>query len=184
MPVEQEIQQLKCRIAEVYARRERLKKALDLGELAPRAGFAQLDATDRELSGLDSRYKALWDAMHPRAATVHPAARWARETAFVPIQLDCLAAIMLKVLDGKCKMSAQDKTAITAVYEVVRDRPGLLLEAAVHDLIAAARNGMDAELAARIHDWRVRAEGLIAKPVMKDFKALLGAAMPRAEEAA
>ena len=72
---------------------------------------------------------------------------------------------------------------ITAVYDVVRDRPGRLLDGAVHELIAAARRGMDAELAARVRDGRLRAEGLIAKPVMKGFKALLGAAMPRSEVA-
>jgi hypothetical protein len=62
MSNEPEMQQLKDRIAQVYAQRERLKQALALGELAPRAGFLQLDRIDLELSGLDSRYKQLWDA--------------------------------------------------------------------------------------------------------------------------
>lgn len=59
---EQEIPHLKQRIASVYARREQLKQALELGGLAPRVGFAQLEATDQELSVLDSRFKQLWDA--------------------------------------------------------------------------------------------------------------------------
>lgn len=176
------MQQLKERIAEVYARRERLKRALADGDLALRAGLAQLDTTDRELSELDSRYKVLWDAAHPRSGGPHPAALWARETAFEPAQLDCVAAIMLKVLDGKCKMGEADKTAITAVYDVVKGRPGSLLEAEVHELIAAARRDMDADRSAQVHAWRVRAEGLIPKPTMKEFKAMLGAAMPRTKE--
>ena len=180
MHAEQEMQQLKGRIAEVYARRERLKQALASGALAPRAGLAQLGETDRELSNLDTRYKTLWDAAHGRAPeATHPAAAWARQAVFEPVQLDCVTAIMLKMLDAKCKMGEADKQALAAVYDVVMDRPGQGLDGSVHDLIAAARRGMDAESAERIRDWRVRAEAAIAKPVMKAFKEWLRAAMPR-----
>jgi hypothetical protein len=180
MPAEQEMQQLKRRIAEVYAQREQLKLALDTGALPPRAGFQRLEATDRALSELDTRYKTLWDAAHSRvAAPPHPAARWARETVFEPVHLDCVTAIMLKMLDAKCKMGEADKTALAAVYDVVKARPGQGLDAAVHGLIAAARLRPDADTAARIHDWRARAEAHIPKTTMKAFKQLLGAAMPR-----
>lgn len=179
MPTEAEMQQIKARIAEVYARREGLKQALAEGALAPRAGFAQLEASDRELSDLDSRYKALWDAAHPRVVALHPAAVWARATGFEPLQLDCVTAIMLKILDAKCKMGAADRAALVAVYDVVKDRPGQGLAEAVHDLIAAARAGSDSALAEAIHDWRQRAEALIPKPAMKAFKQFLGAEMPR-----
>lgn len=178
MPAEQEMQQIKVRIAEVYARREQLKQALDSGRLAPRAGFPQLEATDLELSALDTRYKTLWDAANPRPAA-HPAAAWARQTGFAPMQLDCVTAIMLKMLDGKCKMTAADQAALSAVYDVVRARAGHGLGAEVHALIESARQGGDTELATAIHDWRVRAEAAIAKPTMKAFKQFLGAAMPR-----
>jgi hypothetical protein len=179
MHAEQEMQQLKGRIAEVYARREQLKQALASGALAPRTGLAQLGETDRELSDLDTRYKTLWDAHHGRAPkTSHPAAAWARKAAFEPLHLDCVTAIMLKILDAKCKMGEADKQALAAVYDVVMDRPGQGLDGSVHDLVAAARRGMDAELAERIHDWRVRAEAAIPKPVMKAFKEWLRAVMP------
>lgn len=69
MNAEQEMQQLKGRIAEVYARRERLKRELATGALAPRAGLARLAETDQELSGLDSRFKTLWDAAQASAKT-------------------------------------------------------------------------------------------------------------------
>lgn len=182
MSAEPEMQQVKGRIAEVYVRRERLKQALADGALAPRAGFSQLEATDRELSDLDSRYKALWDAAHARTgAPSHPAAAWARATTFEPVQLDCLTAIMLKILDAKCKMGAADKAALVAVYDIIKDRPGHALGEDTHALIAAARQGMDAGLASRVHNWRVRAEARIGKPAMKAFKQFLGAAMPRDE---
>jgi hypothetical protein len=181
---EQEIQQVKQRIAEVYAHREQLKAELQSGVLAPRAGLARLEETDQELSALDSRFKQLWDA---RKATLgdlpHPAAAWARRTTFEPLHLDCVSAIMLKILDAKCKMGEAEKTALAAVYDVIKDRSGQNLGEPVHTLIAAARlvassHLPDAELAERIHAWRVRAEALIPKPVMKDFKQLLRASLP------
>lgn len=67
MSDEQELLALKGWIAEVYARRERLKLVLESGALRTRAGLARLEAIDQELSELDSRYKALWDARHARA---------------------------------------------------------------------------------------------------------------------
>lgn len=92
MSTEQEMQRLQGRIAEVFAHREHLKQALERGALAPRAGFAQLETTDRELSDLDTRFKTLWDAVH---AASHPASRQAGQMAFEPRHLDCATAIML-----------------------------------------------------------------------------------------
>ncbi len=66
MPDSSELPSLKQRIAQVYAQRESMKRALESGALAPRAGLTQLEAIDRELSGLDARYKVLWDSAHPR----------------------------------------------------------------------------------------------------------------------
>lgn len=70
MSDEEELLALKGRIAEVYARRERLKLVLESGAPRTRAGLARLEAIDQELSELDSRYKALWDAHHGRAPRV------------------------------------------------------------------------------------------------------------------
>lgn len=64
---EQEIQQVKQHIATVCARREQLKGELQTGVIAPRVGLARLEATDRELSALDSRFKQLWDAQQAPA---------------------------------------------------------------------------------------------------------------------
>lgn len=174
MPAEQEIQRLKSRIAEVYAHREQLKRALEIGALPPRAGFTQLEQTDRELSALDTRFKTLWDAAQ---SAPHPAARWAAETTLEPIQLDCVTAIMLKILDAKCKMGEAEKTALAAVYDVVGSRPGEQLGAEARDLIARVRAGK-AGLGDQVHTWRLRAEAAIPKAVMKAFKARLRADLP------
>jgi hypothetical protein len=57
----QEIQRLKARIAQVWARRESLKQALADGAMRPSQGLRELEAVDRELAGLDTRFKLLWD---------------------------------------------------------------------------------------------------------------------------
>jgi hypothetical protein len=173
-----EIGQLKDRIAQVYAQREQLKQALATGSLAPRAGLQQLDAIDRQLSLLDTRFKEKWDAARQGDPVPHPAAQWALNTQFEPAELDCVTAIMLKILDGKCKMGEAEKAALTAVYDVVRERPGQSLGDAVHALIAQARQGTDSTLAAALHGWRVHAETQIPKPVMKGFKQLLRTSLP------
>jgi hypothetical protein len=173
-----DLHRLKIRIAEVYAQRERLKRELETGMLAPRAGFIQLNETDRLLSDLDSRFKTLWDAAQQSRPAIHPATHWAHATPLEPAHLDCVAAIMLKILDCKCKMGEVERTALTAVYDVVNTRPGLSLGDDVHTLIAQARQGTTPALAEAIHAWRVRAETEIPKPVMKGFKHLLRISLP------
>ncbi len=34
---------------------------------------------------------------------------WVREHPLSPIHVDCATAVMLKILDGKCKMDAEEK---------------------------------------------------------------------------
>jgi len=184
----QQLTQLKDRIAHVYGQRELLKRELELGSAAfggrtVRSHLKALELADRELFDLDNRYKSLWDATHAKSKTeLHPAAAWAMETTFDPIHLDCITAIMLKVLDGKCKMGAAEKGAITAVYDITRSRPGQGLGDQVHAIIASGRagqaSGLKDEIAGAIHAWRVTAESAIPKDVMKNFKKILRTSMP------
>lgn len=69
---QQEILELKARIARVFKQREDLKAALERGEISASRGFAQLEQVDLELSGLDSRFKTLWDAARPRNKETTP----------------------------------------------------------------------------------------------------------------
>ena len=57
-----EMQRLRARIAEVVARRDALKQAIEKGELPPSRGLRQLESLDRELSELDTAFKQRWDA--------------------------------------------------------------------------------------------------------------------------
>ena len=58
----EDMDELRTRIATVFARREKLKQAMGEGITAARQGFRELEALDVELSELDSRFKQLWDA--------------------------------------------------------------------------------------------------------------------------
>lgn len=61
----EEMDELRVRIATTFARREQLKQALGESTIPARRGFRELEAVDRELSALDSRFKQLWDAQPP-----------------------------------------------------------------------------------------------------------------------
>lgn len=100
---------------------------------------------------------------------------WAANTALEPVHLDCVTAIMLKILDGKCKMGQREKDAIVEVYNVVKTRPGKLLGQPIHALIAAALQDMDEAMVERVYEQRLYAETMISRPVMKGFKAGLRA---------
>ncbi|MGB1109127.1 MAG: SagB/ThcOx family dehydrogenase [Gammaproteobacteria bacterium] len=52
---------LKTQIAELFAKREPLKAALEAGQLPARSTLRELELLDSELSALDSQFKALWD---------------------------------------------------------------------------------------------------------------------------
>jgi hypothetical protein len=61
MPADQEMQRLKACIAQVWARRESLKRALSEGGMPASQGLRELEGVDRELAELDTRFKRLWD---------------------------------------------------------------------------------------------------------------------------
>jgi len=88
-------------------------------------------------------------------------------------QVDCTIAVMLKILDGKCKMGGEEKAIMAALYHAVADRAGQRLGAAEHALIARARAGSDEALILEIYERRLLAETMISRPVMKAYKAWL-----------
>lgn len=112
---------------------------------------------------------------HPDEA--HPAALWARGRAFTPEQLDCTTAVVLKILDGKCKMGPGEKRAVTAVYLETRERADAqrhLFDPSVHHTITQALESLEnPPLRDAIHALRLEAEARIPKPIMKAYKAML-----------
>ena len=106
-------------------------------------------------------------------ADTHPAAQWAVLASFNPEQADCTTAVVLKILDNKCKMLPGEKRAVMAIYDAVQHLSSPLFDSAVHGAISAARLQHDPQALDTIHPLRVYAEAAIPKPVMKRYKAFL-----------
>lgn len=100
-------------------------------------------------------------------------ADWVRAHPLSPSDIDCATAVMLKILDGKCKMSPLDKIVMEQLYDAVKDRPGLRFGDEIHGLIASARNAPSEVLKEFLYEQRVLAETAISRPVMKAFKAMI-----------
>ena len=100
---------------------------------------------------------------------------WVAAHPLTPGDVDCATTVMLKILDGKCKMGEVDKLVMAALYDAVRDRPGQRFGTAEHALIATARLGADEAMKNAIYERRVLAETAISRPVMKAFKAMIRA---------
>jgi hypothetical protein len=100
-------------------------------------------------------------------------ARWVETHPLEPIHVDCTTAVMLKILDGKCKMRETEKMVMALLYDEVKTCPGRLLDGTVHALIAAARDNPDEALRNLVYEKRVLAETAISRLVMKGFKAMI-----------
>ncbi len=101
-------------------------------------------------------------------------AQWLTDYQPSPTDIDCITTVMLKILDGKCRMSEQGKTVMTELYDLVKQRQGLKLGEESHSLIAKARlSAMDDALRMQLYEQRLLAETMISRPVMKAFKARL-----------
>jgi hypothetical protein len=99
--------------------------------------------------------------------------RWATVHPLEPIHVDCATAVMLKILDGKCKMSVQEQSVMTQLYDAVKVLPGRLLDRDLHQQIADARRNLDEAGRTALYEKRVLAESIISRPVMQSFKAMI-----------
>jgi hypothetical protein len=100
-------------------------------------------------------------------------ARWVQAHPLSPIHVDCAVTVMLKILDGKCKMRAAEKHVMEWLYDEVKNQSGLLLDTPVHGLIQQARANLDEAMKNIIYENRLLAETAISRPVMKAFKAMI-----------
>lgn len=109
----------------------------------------------------------------------HPAAEWASKQRFDTIAVDCTTTVVLKILDGKCKMLPGEKNAILEIYDVVKHQTGEIFNKQTHQAIDVARAVYDQNtnlgdhIMQHIHELRVFAESQIPKPTMKTYKAML-----------
>ena len=100
-------------------------------------------------------------------------ANWVQAHPLSPSDVDCATTVMLKILDGKCKMGRVDKVVMEALYDALKDRPGLRFGDEFHALIAEARRESSEALKNFIYEKRVLAETELSRPVMKAFKAMI-----------
>lgn len=104
---------------------------------------------------------------------LHPAAEWARIQSFDSIEVDCTTTVVLKILDGKCKMLPGEKAAILEIYDVVRTSKGHIFNDTTHKIISLARESETPFIMTKIHELRLVAEASIPKHTMKQYKSRL-----------
>lgn len=101
-------------------------------------------------------------------------AAWVQAHPLTPIHVDCAITVMLKILDGKCKMRETEKLVMALLYDEIKHQPSPLLAADTHTLIAAARQQTGDEMMKNlIYEKRLLAEIALSRPVMKAFKAMI-----------
>lgn len=105
--------------------------------------------------------------------TIGSVPHWVEAHPMTPTHVDCATTVMLKILDGKCKMNPDEKRVMAQLYDAVKRHPGKLLGADIHNLIFQAREHSDEELKDVIYEKRLLAETMISRPIMKAFKAMI-----------
>jgi hypothetical protein len=105
--------------------------------------------------------------------TPHPAALWAQTAPLDPLQIDCVTVVLLKILDNKCKMLPEEQMAMMAIYSVVKERKGQLLDSTIHTRIDEALQIGGSRSIDLIHELRLTAEATIPKQVVKHFKSYM-----------
>lgn len=126
------------------------------------------DNLSRQDAGMDAG-----PASTGEAALADYVARWAATNPLSPEHVDCATTVMLKILDGKCKMKTEEKIIMTLLYDQVKTHRGERLGDDLHELIARARDQLTDEMKNFIYEQRVLAETMISRPVMKGFKTMI-----------
>lgn len=98
---------------------------------------------------------------------------WVAAHPLQPIEVDCATTVMLKILDGKCKMNPQEKIIMAYLYDAVKTCCGKLFGDGVHEFIAMARLQLDEEMKMQVYEKRLMAETQLSRPVMKAFKSMI-----------
>ena len=127
-----------------------------------------------ELSRYSPEGKSALKQQNEKQLSSEQIAAWLETHPLLPTQIDCAVAVMLKILDGKCKMQPAEKVVMTLLYDHIKTKPGQLLTEELHSLIAVTRNrSEDDALTMLVYEKRLLAETAISRPVMKQFKAFI-----------
>ncbi|MEW7979761.1 MAG: hypothetical protein AB2813_08160 [Candidatus Sedimenticola endophacoides] len=85
-------------------------------------------------------------------------------------QVDCMIAVMLKILDGKCKMEPRAQAMAGAVYRRMDKDSSELFDLDIFQFIGQVQQQPDPLSLKQVHALRLYAEASIPKSVMKAFK--------------
>ena len=125
--------------------------------------------------------------MSAQLQEVHPVpdyqviAEWAAQTEFNLQQVHCLIAIMLKILDGKCRMDAETQYCVQIIYRNAHRGRSHLFSTDIHRFIEQTLQQADSLSLGFVRELRLYAESAIAKTRMKRFKQYLWDNMPYAQ---
>lgn len=100
---------------------------------------------------------------------------WLSGQRFSATDVDCTITVMLKILDGKCKMKPLEKQVMAALYRQLRTRTGELMGHDLHEFIRTVSACLTEAHKDRVYEQRVLAETRLSRPVMKAFKARIRA---------
>ena len=103
-------------------------------------------------------------------AEAAPALKPPQPPVFDAQQLDCLTAIMLKILDHKCKMDVEVQQLAIDLYRQADKRASLLFDMAIHPFIEKVLVEPDIVSLKHVHEMRLFVESAIPRMVMKQFK--------------
>lgn len=98
---------------------------------------------------------------------------WLQGAQLSGAEVDCITAVMLKILDCKCKMPEHERQIMAALYGLSKHLTGKHLGERYHQLIATALVDGSESMLATVYETRVLAETQISRPVMKAFKGRL-----------
>jgi len=97
---------------------------------------------------------------------------WLRQHPLSRIEVDCATTVMLKIMDGKCKMIPEEKRVMTLLYDAVKHLPGELFTGEnIHAFIDSVRASSNEDIRMEIYEKRLMAETMLSRPLMKQFKA-------------
>ena len=75
--------------------------------------------------------------------TNEQATNWIKNNYLSVSDIDCTTAVVLKILDNKCKMVAMEQLSVLALYDVTKKLTGQYFDKSVHHIIDQARTSPD-----------------------------------------
>lgn len=108
--------------------------------------------------------------LQPEISTPDSSSKWQGQIQLNAEQLDCLTAVMLKILDNKCQMGSDVQQRFIDIYRTIEKNKSEIFDVAIHRFIQRVFDEPDILSLRHVHELRLYAEATIEKPVMKAFK--------------